>query len=186
MKWNQQRQLLIYLASFAALAIIGFAVLLATRSFVRFIALAMLIVTGLFLIVHWHAHAFTYRCRICGHEFEISFWTDLFSPHWPGKDGGWKYLRCPACRRRMKAVVIEKAETVRTRPAPCGCSTGSWHNSCPLRISSGSDHETVCDRKVSEPKSWRAGIGLHSRLELSTKQTLSRMIAENERISSWN
>ncbi|MCJ7456263.1 zinc ribbon domain-containing protein [Candidatus Bathyarchaeota archaeon] len=113
MKWNQQRQLLIYLATFA-LAVTGFAVLLATRSFVRSLALAMLIVAGLLLTVDWHARTFAYRCRICGHEFEVSFWTDLFNPHWPSRDGGWKYLKCPACRRRTKAIVIEKAKTVRT------------------------------------------------------------------------
>jgi DNA-directed RNA polymerase subunit RPC12/RpoP len=114
MKRNQQRQLLVYLAAFAVLAVIGFAVLLATGSFVRVLALVMLIATGLLLIVDWHARTFAYRCRICGHEFEISFWTDLFNPHWPSRDGGWKYLKCPACRRRTKAIVIEKAKTART------------------------------------------------------------------------
>ena len=114
MKGNQQRQLLVYLAAFATLAVIGVTIVLATRSFVRFLVLAMLIVAGLLLTVGWHTRMFAYRCRICGHEFEVSFWTDLFSPHWPSRDGGWKYLKCPACRRRTKAIVIEKAKTVRT------------------------------------------------------------------------
>jgi DNA-directed RNA polymerase subunit RPC12/RpoP len=114
MKGNQQRQLLVYSAAFAALAVIGVIILLATWSFVRVLALAMLIVAGLLLTVGWHAGMFAYRCRVCGHEFEVSFWTDLFSPHWPSRDGGWKYLECPACWRRTKAIVIEKAKTVRT------------------------------------------------------------------------
>jgi len=39
-----------------------------------------------------------YRCRNCGHEFEISLRTDLIRPHGIG-NGGWKYLECPQCGR---------------------------------------------------------------------------------------
>ena len=63
---------------------------------------------GLFLLVQWHAKNFAYRCPRCGHEFEISTFTDLTSPHWPSKSGGWKRLECPRCHETVKAAVTKK------------------------------------------------------------------------------
>ena len=70
----------------------------------------VLVVGGLFLLVRWHAKRFAYRCSKCGHEFEISAFVDFVSPQGLDKSGGWKYLRCPACHRWSRALVIEKGE----------------------------------------------------------------------------
>jgi DNA-directed RNA polymerase subunit RPC12/RpoP len=74
------------------------------------IVLLVALVIGLLLLVGWHARAFAYRCRNCGHEFAISLLTDLVSPHGPGRGGGWKFLRCPRCGRWTRAFVIRKSE----------------------------------------------------------------------------
>lgn len=105
---NQQRKALLYTAAFVAVAAIGAALFLRTRSVAGFVVWLVLVVGSLSLLVGWHARTFAYRCRNCGHEFEISPWTDLISPHGPSKEGGWKYLRCPKCRQRTRATVITK------------------------------------------------------------------------------
>jgi DNA-directed RNA polymerase subunit RPC12/RpoP len=105
---NQQLKALLYVAAFVAVVVIGGALLLGTRSVVGLAAWVILVIGGLLLLVGWHARAFAYQCRNCGHEFAISLWMDLISPQWPGKEGGWKYLRCPQCGRRSWAMVIPK------------------------------------------------------------------------------
>ena len=47
------------------------------------------------------------RCRECGHEFEISFFTNLISLHGVDKGGSWQWVRCPSCEKRAKATVIK-------------------------------------------------------------------------------
>ncbi|MBE0481738.1 MAG: hypothetical protein IBX68_12275 [Dehalococcoidia bacterium] len=62
---------------------------------------------GMLFLVRWHAGRFGYRCRECEYDFEISTFTDLISFQGPG-DGGWKYLKCPRCGRRSRAIVLKK------------------------------------------------------------------------------
>ena len=59
---------------------------------------------GLFLLARWHASNTAYRCPACGHEFEISVYTDFVSLQVPDK----KYLRCPQCGERNWTTVLMK------------------------------------------------------------------------------
>ena len=68
----------------------------------------IIIVFGLFLLVGWHAKSTAYRCNECKYEFEISFLKDFFSPHWVGKEGARKYLKCPKCKKRTGAKILVK------------------------------------------------------------------------------
>ena len=67
-------------------------------------------VTGLaipvYFLVQWHARVTAYRCPSCGHEFEISAWTDFITPHVPGK----KYIGCPSCGKKGWAKVLMRTE----------------------------------------------------------------------------
>lgn len=95
---------IIYIAIFLAVIIIGATFLLPVYWYVW----PVLVIGGLFLLVRWHAKNFAYHCPKCGHEFEISTFTDFISPQGPSKSGGWKYLKCPKCRERSRATVIKK------------------------------------------------------------------------------
>ena len=96
----------VYLAAYI-IAVGGGAFLLLPMGSVGALVWAVVVVCGLFLLVRWHAKSTAYRCTNCGHEFEISLLTDLISPHGIG-NGGWKYLKCPQCGRRTRAVVLVK------------------------------------------------------------------------------
>jgi DNA-directed RNA polymerase subunit RPC12/RpoP len=95
---------IIYVAVFIAVIIIGAIFLLPAYLYVWLIVLA----GSSFLLVRWHATNFAYRCLKCGHEFEISTFTDFISPHGPSRSGGWKYLKCPECHERSRATLIKK------------------------------------------------------------------------------
>jgi DNA-directed RNA polymerase subunit RPC12/RpoP len=76
-------------------------------------AWAFLLAAGSAALMLWHSRAFAYRCAGCGEEFEISLLTDFISPHGIDRDGegcwrGYKYLKCPNCRQRSKAVGLAK------------------------------------------------------------------------------
>lgn len=75
-----------------------------------FILLIILVFSGLILLVRWHARNHIYQCQNCGHEFEVSSFTDFVSPHGPGLAGGWKYLKCPSCQKRSRALEIRKTK----------------------------------------------------------------------------
>ncbi len=62
------------------------------------------------LLVSWHTRTYAYRCKACGEEFEISPVTNFGSPQGFNKDGGWKYLKCPRCLKRERAVVLKKSK----------------------------------------------------------------------------
>jgi len=68
--------------------------------------LLLCFVGSLFLLVRWHANITAYRCPKCGCEFEISFFTDFISPHFPNK----KYLKCPRCGEKSWAEILMKAD----------------------------------------------------------------------------
>ena len=67
----------------------------------------VLVLVGTVLLARWNSRHSGYRCRRCGHEFEISTLTEIVSPHGAG-DGGWTWLRCPRCDRRSRAKVLVK------------------------------------------------------------------------------
>ena len=67
----------------------------------------VLVLVGTVLLARWNSQHSGYRCRHCGHEFEISSVTELVSPHGMG-DGGWKWLRCPRCDLRSRAKTLVK------------------------------------------------------------------------------
>ena len=96
----------VYIAAFVAVLIVGSVLLLPSYWYLWLI----LVVGGLFLLVQWHAKNFAYRCPECGHEFEISTFTDFISPQGVSKSGSWKYLKCPNCHKRSRAMVIKKTD----------------------------------------------------------------------------
>jgi len=69
----------------------------------------LLLGAGVFFLVLWHSKTYAYRCGHCGHEFEISLWADFISPQGINAEGGWKYLKCPECRHRTRALVLKKS-----------------------------------------------------------------------------
>ena len=71
-----------------------------------------LVLGGMLLIVNWHTRSYAYRCRNCGHEFEISFLANLVAPHGLDQEGAWSWLKCPQCLGRHKATVIKIIKTV--------------------------------------------------------------------------
>lgn len=105
---NQSHKAVFYVATFVAVTVVGTVLCLRDHSVIGFVAWIALVVGSLLLLVSWHACAFAYRCRDCGHEFQISLWTDLLGPHGLSKGEGWKYLRCPKCKQRTRAIVVPK------------------------------------------------------------------------------
>ena len=92
------------LVLFIAMLVAG-GIWLAPQYFVLFLALGAISIT---LLVLWHNRTFAYRCSNCRAEFEISALINFISPHGIDKQGGWKYLKCPACKTRNRARVIAK------------------------------------------------------------------------------
>ena len=70
----------------------------------------LIVVAGMLLMVNWHKKKTAYRCPNCEHVYEVSFLTDLVSPHGIDRDGAWLYLRCPNCRQRKKTKTLKKVE----------------------------------------------------------------------------
>ena len=75
-------------------------------------AILWFILLGVVLIgvVTWHTKTYAYRCKQCGEEFEISNITNFVSPQGVGKDGAWKYLKCPRCETFDRAEVLKKVK----------------------------------------------------------------------------
>jgi DNA-directed RNA polymerase subunit RPC12/RpoP len=69
-----------------------------------------LVAVVLVALVSWHTKTYAYRCKLCGEEFEISPVTNFVSPQGVGKDGAWKYLRCPRCNKHERAEVLKKVK----------------------------------------------------------------------------
>jgi len=73
-------------------------------------AILWLILVGVVLIslITWHTKTYAYRCKRCGEQFEISNIANFVSPQGVGKDGAWKYLKCPRCDTLERAEVLRK------------------------------------------------------------------------------
>jgi len=59
-----------------------------------------LVLVGTLLLTLNQNKNYAYRCRECGHEFEIRFITNLISPHGVDKEGSWLWVKCPSCKTR--------------------------------------------------------------------------------------
>jgi hypothetical protein len=102
---NDWVKTIVYVAVFIAVLIGSVFLLWPAYWYLWFLVLG----AGVFLLVLWHNQNYAYRCSHCGHGFEISLWVDFISPQGINAQGGWKYLKCPACRQRTKAIVLKKA-----------------------------------------------------------------------------
>jgi hypothetical protein len=67
----------------------------------------ILVLGGVVILVLRQTRNYACRCRECGHEFEISFFTNLLAPHGVDKEGSWQWLKCPSCEKRTKVTVIK-------------------------------------------------------------------------------
>lgn len=91
---------------------VGLYVVAMTLAFIVYWLLGFVVAfVGLIALIAWHHRTVAYCCRHCGEVFEISFLTDLISPHGIDRSGGrqwrgWKYLRCPHCGRRSRATAM--------------------------------------------------------------------------------
>ncbi len=69
-----------------------------------------LVIGGMILLVLNQTKNYACRCRDCGDEFEISFFTNLLSPHGVDKEGNWQWVKCPNCEKRTRVTVIKIAK----------------------------------------------------------------------------
>ncbi len=102
------KKTIIYLAIYMIVVIFGAILFLPIYWYLW----AVIVVVGLILLIYWHSKSAVYRCTSCGNKFQVSVITDLTSPQGIGKGEtgkiyGWKYLKCPECKKRMKAVIIK-------------------------------------------------------------------------------
>lgn len=70
----------------------------------------ILVLGGVVILVWRQTKQYACRCRDCGHEFEISFMTNLLAPHGVDRSGSWQWLICPSCQNRTKVTVIKQAK----------------------------------------------------------------------------
>jgi hypothetical protein len=88
------------------LLVIGFGALLLFTDY--WYLWLVLVLGGMVILVLRQTKHYACRCRECGHEFEISFTTNLMAPHGVDKGGSWLWLKCPECQNRRKVTVIKK------------------------------------------------------------------------------
>lgn len=98
---SDRRKTALYLLSFVIVVVLSGAVILPQVWPLGLVMWLVVVGAALFLLVRWHADSTIYHCAACGHDFVISTWTDLMSPHKPEA----KYLRCPECGVRDWAEV---------------------------------------------------------------------------------
>lgn len=73
---------------------------------------ALILITGLLLLVNWHKEQTVYKCPHCEHIYEVSFLIDLTAPHGIDKNGAWLFLRCPSCQKKSKTIVLKKVNKI--------------------------------------------------------------------------
>lgn len=66
----------------------------------------LLVLGGMLLLVLNQTRNYACRCRSCGNEFEIGFFSNLIAPHGIDKLGSWLWVKCPSCERKGKVSVI--------------------------------------------------------------------------------
>jgi hypothetical protein len=97
-----------YLAVAMLLIVTGAIFLVAINRIIGAILWFALVGVGLTILVSWHTKMYAYRCKQCGEQFEISPLTNFVSPQGVGKNGAWKYLKCPRCNKYERAEVLKK------------------------------------------------------------------------------
>ena len=100
----------LYFAVGMLLIVTGAIFLFAINRIIGAILWFALVAVVLVALVSWHTKTYAYRCKQCGEEFEISGVTNFVSPQGIGKDGAWKFLRCPRCNQLERAEVIKKVK----------------------------------------------------------------------------
>lgn len=92
--------------------LLGLSILLMAGGFIILVYRSTLgvlaVLTGLGLLVYWHAVSYSWQCSKCNDIFNITVLTDFISPHGFGK----KYVKCPKCQKRVWAYEIKRMETV--------------------------------------------------------------------------
>lgn len=95
---------------------IGFTVALAWVRPHKGTAYAIVVIFLLvYAVVAWFSRGYGYRCTSCKHEFQVSPMKNFFSMSSVGKrkDGtyyAYKWMVCPKCGKRTKALVLKKAD----------------------------------------------------------------------------
>lgn len=74
----------------------------------------LLVLGGTLLLAFNQNRKYGCRCRRCEHEFKISYFLNLISPHGVDGSGSWLWTKCPSCETRGKVTVIR---AVRDRSA---------------------------------------------------------------------
>ncbi|MGA7075544.1 MAG: hypothetical protein WBZ42_03220 [Halobacteriota archaeon] len=100
----------LYLAVGMLLIVTGAIFLFAINRVIGAILWFVLIGVVLTFLVSWHTKTYAYRCKQCGEQFEISPVTNFVSPQGVGKNGAWKYLKCPRCNKHERAEVLKKVK----------------------------------------------------------------------------
>lgn len=67
----------------------------------------LMVLAGTLLLALNQQRNYAFRCRECGHEFELNFLSNLISPHGVDKKGSWLWVKCPSCKKRGKVSVIK-------------------------------------------------------------------------------
>ena len=98
----------LYLACGMLLLVTGAIFLFAINRIIGAILWFALVGVVLAILVSWHTKTYAYKCKQCGEEFEISPLTNFVSPQGFGKNGAWKYLKCPRCDKHEHAEVLKK------------------------------------------------------------------------------
>jgi DNA-directed RNA polymerase subunit RPC12/RpoP len=100
----------LYLAGGMLLIVTAAIFLFAINRVIGVILWFILIGVVLAALVSWHTKTYAYQCKQCGEQFEISPVTNFISPQGVGKDGAWKYLKCPHCNKQERAEVLKKVK----------------------------------------------------------------------------
>jgi DNA-directed RNA polymerase subunit RPC12/RpoP len=98
----------LYLAGGMLLIMTAAIFLFAINRVIGVILWLALIGVVLAILVNWHTKMYAYKCKRCGEEFEISPLTNFVSPQGFGKNGAWKYLKCPRCDQHEHAEVFRR------------------------------------------------------------------------------
>jgi hypothetical protein len=75
----------------------------------------ILVIAMFYMLVAFNSRAYGYRCTNCGHQYQVRPFLNFFTPASVSKnpDGTYvasKWLVCPKCGKRAKAIVLRKAD----------------------------------------------------------------------------
>ena len=75
----------------------------------------ILVILMFYMLVAFNSRAYGYRCTNCRHQYQLRPFLNFFTLNSVGKnpDGtyfAYKWLVCPKCGKRAKAIVLRKAD----------------------------------------------------------------------------